>query len=161
MKVNKEVSIAIIQKEIAECKAANYGWSFSPIDETNLTFQVEMQAKDGDGYIVNIKFDNYKQWPLDVDFIDPITQELGVKTAYPFCKNDSFFHKDKVVICHPFSRRAYKGYTDLHTDWGDLTGWQSVPSLGQQRSLKPILESIYYRITGDTYEGRMEKRTQN
>jgi len=158
--VDREVSLATIRKEIAECKNETYGWSFSEIDETNLSFQVEMKAKDGELYIIKINFDNYRLWPLLIDFIDPATGKVGVKTAYPSC-TDSFFHKSKIAICHPCSRKAYAGYAAIHKEWGELVNWQSNQHLGMLKSLRPILAAIYSRITGDLYNGRMEKRTEN
>jgi hypothetical protein len=157
MIVEEAISIATIKLEIAECTPGIYGWSFSEIDEANLSFQVNMHAKDNERYIVNIKFDNYRYWPLLIDFADPETNEIGVKTAYPYC-NDGFFNKDKITICHPCSRKAYKGYTSIHTDWGELSAWESIPTISTLKSLRPILEAIYFRINSDDYVGRMEKK---
>ena len=157
MIVDTEICIATVRKEIAECESENYGWSFSDIDESNLSFQVSMKAKDGEDFIVFIKFDDYKHLPLLIDFMDPTTKEVGVKTAYPR-DSTSFFHPGKVTICHPCNRKAYRGYTGLHNDWGDPSGWQNNPNVGGLKSLKPILEAIYFRITNDNYNGRMENR---
>jgi hypothetical protein len=155
--VNNEISLETIKSEILVCKERGYDWSFSEPDETSQTLLVEMHDKFKDKYIVFIQFDNYKQWPLLIDFKDPITGEVGVRTAYPY-NSDSFFNREKTTICHPYSRKAYKGHTSLHADWGQWEGWQSVRGIGTLRSLLPILESIFIRLHDDTYQGRMEKR---
>lgn len=153
--VSKEVSIATIRREIKECEDRQYGWSFSEVDETDLTFTVSMIAKDNLKYIVHITFDNYKQWPLLIEFKDGQTGQLGVRSAYPFT-SDGFFNKDKIAICHPCSRKAYATYTGLHNDWGDMAGWQNVPSISSVTTLLAALETIYYRINGENYNGKME-----
>jgi hypothetical protein len=63
MIVDREVSLAIIRKEIAECDTESNGWTFSEIDEANQSFRVHMKAKDDQLYIIEIKFDDYKRIP--------------------------------------------------------------------------------------------------
>lgn len=157
MIVDPEVSLALIKKEIADCQTGNYGWSFSEIDEANLNFQVTMQAKDEEVFILKISFDDYKHLPLLIDFVDPESSVIGIKSAYPIDKT-GFFNNTQIAICHPCNRKAYRGYTGLHADWGEPSGWQNNPNIGALKSLKPILEAIYFRITNDDYNGRMEKR---
>lgn len=154
MIVDAEVSLAIIRKEIAECQTGNYGWSFSEIDEANLIFHVTMRGKDDEPYIIQIKFDDYKHKPLLLDFVDPVTKAVGVKTAYPK-DSTGFFNPSSIAICHPCSRKAY---ASLHREW-ELSGWQNNPNVGALKSLRPILEAIYSRINNDKYDGRMEKRS--
>jgi hypothetical protein len=159
MIVDAEYSIGLIKKQIEACypDCEGYGWLFSEVDESNLFFTVRMRAKDNETYLLKVFFDNYSYWPLLLDFIDEKTNEAGVRTAYPYC-SDNFFNKVNITICHPCSRKAYKGYTGLHNDWGELEGWQKNPSIGLFKSLKPILEAISFRLNGDLYNGRMEKR---
>jgi len=157
MIVDKEASIATIKKQLADCVGGNNGWSFSEIDETNLSFHANTISSDGEPYILKVTFDNYPHWPPLLDFVDPITKAVGVATAYPY-SSDNFFNKGKVAICHPCSRKAYKGYAALHKDWGELETWRANSNTGQLTNMKGILDAIYYRIIGELYVSRMEKR---
>ena len=156
MSVDPKISLAIVQKEIEECQeyAVAYGWKFSSIDDARQSFTVEMKAIDEQIYLIEIKFDNYKELPLFIEFIDHKTGQKDVKTAYPRC-NDSFFHPDKMCICNPCSRKAYAGYSGLHGDW-QLIGWEKNQKVTTLISIKAILLAIYCRINnGEIYGGRM------
>lgn len=156
MSVPALVSLLKVKEEIKECQenCEQYGWVISSIDETNQTFTVLMTSPiDKEVYELYFKFDNYPEYPYFIDFTDPQTRQTGTAHAYPKGKTDSFFHAPRVVICHPCSRKSYKGYTGLHSEW-ELIGWQSIAN-GLVR-LNPILEAIYARITDNTfYDGRM------
>jgi hypothetical protein len=109
---------------------------------------------DKEVYIIEIKYDNYKESPLDIEFIDPVTGERGTKNAYPSGKGTtgSFFHPSP-AICHPCCRKAYK--PNLHAQWGNVA-WQLNPQVGSLTTLKGILLAIYFRISNeDEYAGRM------
>ncbi len=153
MTVDSEVSLAIIREEIAECDPESFGWTIGEPDASNLSFQVTMTAKNKEVYHLHVGFDNYKQSPLLLDFYDPQTGKVGAKNAYPSDKKN-FFNKTKVVICHPCNRKAYAGYTGIHSEW-DLSNWKSNPGVGQLTRLCAILEAIHCRLTNDDYEGRM------
>jgi hypothetical protein len=156
MIVDREVSLAIIRKEIAECDTESNGWTFSEIDEANQSFRVHMKAKDDQLYIIEIKFDDYKHTPLYIEFVDPANGALGVPTAYPKDKR-GFFNQSRTAICHPCNRKAYAGFTGLHSEW-NLSGWQTNPGVGSLKSLKYILQAIYAHLTNDDYAGRMAHR---
>ncbi len=159
MTVDARTSLDIVRVELRNCEedCTRYRWMLSTIDEKNQGFTVVMKSPiDGELYIIVIKFDNYKEWPLHIEFVDPGTGERGTKSAYP-APNDKiggFFH-EKPCICHPCSRKAYQGYTDLHNDWS-IVGWQQHQQVGALTDIRAILLAIYHRISNpEVYRGRM------
>ncbi len=155
MTVAPEISLAIIQREIADCNECveRYEWKFSAIDEDNQKFLVEMISPiDGQRYILDIKFDTYREFPLLIDFVDPATGQVGVKTAYPQ-SDDGFFH-DHPCICNPCSRKAYGEYKGPHGDW-EKSGWEKNPKVGTLTNVCSILWAVYNRISrSELYKGR-------
>jgi hypothetical protein len=157
MAVDPRISVTIVRKELEDCQkdAIRNHWEISSIDEQNQIFVVKMKSPiDSQEYIVAMKFDNYKQWPLFIEFIDPATSERGTKNSYPSSKGKSggFFHGFP-MICHPCSRKAYP--PGPHNDW-TLTGWQQNPQVGSLTNIRAILLAIYSRISNeDEYGGRM------
>ena len=155
MAVDPRISLTIVLKELDDCKedALHNHWEISAIDETNQVFRVKMSSSiDNQDYIIEIKFDNYKEWPLNIEFVEPTTGEKGRKNAYPSGKSDGFFYGFP-CICHPCSRKAYT--PGPHSDWA-LTGWQQNPRVGSLTNIRAILWAIYSRITNEEeYGGRM------
>lgn len=158
MSVDRTISLNRIRKELTPCFEfeEKFGWVISEIDEPNQTFTVNMISPiDNERYIVEIKFDNYPEIPLFLEFIDYRTNEKGTKQAYPKNK-DSFFHPHP-CICNPCSRKSYKAHdsTAPHGDW-QLIGWQSNPKVGTLKNVRAILNAIYFRISNPVYyEKRM------
>lgn len=110
---------------------------------------------DDQEYILSVKFDNYKEWPPYLEFIDPITGMEGTKNAYPL-GDDSFFHSHP-CICHPYSRKAYSNYSNVHKDDWSLIGWQQNPKVTTLTNLESMLKAIYARINNELfYKGRMK-----
>lgn len=161
MTVDSRIALATVQSELQACEedCKRYGWEISEIDGEAQTFIVKMKSPiDNEQYILEIKFDNYNEWPLYIEFIDPITKQRGTKNSYPLSKGDhsSFFNEGKICICHPCSRKAYKEYTALHTDW-NIIGWQNNQSVGALTNIRGILLAIYHRISNTlVYGGRMK-----
>lgn len=156
------ISLETMRQQVADCQADAqlYGWEFSEINESSLTFTVRLlKSRDGEVYKLHVQFDNYPQWPPLLDFIDEESGEIGVKTAYPRC-DDSFFniHRNIPVICHPYSRKAYSGHTGLHTDWGEFSRWSGITEHGKFENLGAFLIAVFGRLNSDKYHGRMEKR---
>ena len=153
MSVDPKISLSIVKNELKVCHKdiERFGWEISEIDEINQTFKVKMKSPiDDQQYIMEIKFDNYKEWPLLIEFIDPVTGERGTKNAHP---TGPLFH-DKPCICNPCSRKAYKGYTDLHQEW-NLIGWQNEKQVGTLINIQAILRAISSSIRNhETYRGR-------
>lgn len=152
-------SIVTIEAEIDECKpdCRRYGWEISEINSTDLTFTVRMTSPlDKEVFLIKIEFKNYPEWPLLIEFIDPDTKEVGTKRAYPLSKKYGNFFHTFPCICHPASRKAYSGYTNVHPDW-TLSSWKQNAQVGSLVNLKAILEAIYFRINNDeVYAGRMK-----
>lgn len=159
MTVDPKTSLRIILKELDDCQREieEYGWDVSKIDEKSQSFTVRMKSPiDEEEYILEVGFENYKEWPLYLEFIDPETGEKGTKNAYPGSGRmyGGFFHGNP-CICNPCSRKAYKGYMGLHTEW-TLAGWQQNEKIGGLTNLMAILTAIYTRISRqDIYGGRM------
>lgn len=154
MAVDKDVSLSIVKSELNKCQidANNYGWEISALDENQLSFRVKMTSPiDNEIFIVSFKCDNYKELPPYIDFVDPISGQEGVKNAYPLNLN-SFFH-EKIVICHPCSRKAYE---ILHRDWKP-SDWENNPKTGALKNIRAMLQAIYERIrNSEIYQGRMK-----
>lgn len=156
MSVQRQISTQIIQAEIEECleDCKEYGWDISPIDTEAMTFRVKLKAIDGELFELQVKYDNYKEIPLLIDFVDPHTGQLGTKKSYPLTKK-GFFHTKGPTICHPASRKAYRGFQGLHNEW-ELIGWQKNPNIGTLTNLRAILEAIHFRINDpEIYVKRM------
>lgn len=153
------ISLSIIKTELKNCQddASKYGWLITEVDELRQSFTVSMKSPvDNEQYIVRFQFDNYREYPLFIEFIDPGSNSFGVKHAYPQ-NTDSFFHA-LPCICHPCSRKAYKQYSNVapHNDW-TLVGWQSNPQTGSLQNVQSILRAIYHRISDpELYKGRMK-----
>lgn len=159
MSVDPKTSLNIVRKELKDCRddSESYGWEISEIDTEKQTFTVKMKSPiDNEVYIIEVKFDNYKELPLFIEFIDPITGDKGTANAYPAssAQYGGFFH-NKPCICNPCSRKAYREYTALHSDW-NMIGWEQNPQVGSLTNIRAILQAIYFRIkNSDTYRGRM------
>lgn len=167
MSVAKIISLARVKRELENCSqyAVNCGWLISEIDEPNQLFTVKMTSPIGiekvqgspinEVYLLEVKFDDYPELPLLLEFIDPKTGERGSKSAYPKV-NNSFFH-DMPCICNPCSRKSYQSFDPKapHGDW-KFSGWQTNSKVGTLKSVDTILRAIYSRISDpETYVGRM------
>lgn len=158
MSVAASTSLRRVKKELQKCLdyAKKCGWLISEIDESSQTFTVRMKSQiDQEEYILEVRYDDYPELPLLLEFIDPETGEPGTEHAYPKC-SDTFFHT-MPCICNPFSRKSYKAFLPNapHQDWS-LVGWQTNPQVGALKSVDSILRTIYSRISRkDLYNGRM------
>jgi hypothetical protein len=167
MSVAKSISLSRIKRELESCAeyAKNCGWLISEIDEPNQLFTVKMTSPVNlrplpsavvyEEFLLEVKFDDYPEIPLLLEFIDSRTGERGNKSAYPK-GGDSFFHP-LPCICNPCSRKSYKSFNTNapHGDW-TLSGWQTNAKVGTLKSVDSILRTIYLRISNpDTYVGRM------
>jgi len=158
MSVPSYISTATVAVEIEACQdnCKDYNWLISPVDEINQLFTISMTSSiDDEQYIIEFKFDNYPESPYLIDFICPTSGNLGVVPAYPRYTGDAFFNQynGQGLICHPCSRKAYAGYTGLHTEW-QAPNWRVIA--GGLINLNAILDTIYTRISNKThYNGRM------
>lgn len=160
MTVDASISLSIVKKELEDCRedASAYGWEIDEPNEKDQTFTVKMKSPtDKEEYFIEMKFDNYKEYPLMIEFINPKTGEKGTKNAYPL-NADSFFHTFP-CICHPCSRKAYSSVVQgaPHGDW-TLAGWEANQGTGSLKTVRAILRAINSRIRNpELYKGRMEK----
>ena len=119
MAVDRVNSINAVRIELKSCEenALHFGWDIFAIREEELSFGVKMFSPlDGEIYLIEIQFDNYKEWPLCIEFIDPLNGAIDTKNAYPAGKIDNFFlvHNGMPLICHPSSRKAYSSLKGPH-----------------------------------------------
>jgi hypothetical protein len=160
--VDPSITLSIIKQEIAECKSEPLlnDIEISNVNELEQSFNVKIISPiDNEVYKLIIKFDNYKEIPLLIEFVDPVTCEEGTKNAYPSCNGQGggFFH-EYPCICNPCSRKSYLGYSNVHREWNDLTKWQTIPEVGSLKNLHNILLAINRRIRNSTtYTGRMKQ----
>jgi hypothetical protein len=152
--MNSTISLLIVEKEIQEAREYGeaLGWQFAYHDTGAQLFTVLLTSPiDQQVYRIDFQYDSYPQIPYLIEFVHPNTMVKGSKNCYPKGK-DSFFHPNG-AICHPCSRKAYSGFSNLHSEW-NMTGWQQIA--GAMISLRYILDGIYTRISETSlYEGRM------
>lgn len=168
MSVATSISLARVRLELEKCEtyANNCRWVISKIDEPNQFFTVRMTSPINlvsepekqvyEDFILEVKFDDYPEIPLLLEFIDPGSGTRGNKHAYPKNKGDNFFHP-MPCICNPCSRKSYRSYDPKapHNDWV-LSGWQNNKKIGTMKSIDSILKAIYARISNpEKYVGRM------
>jgi hypothetical protein len=154
-----EIALATIRAEIEDCAehCEKFGWEISEIDVKTMSFTVKMESPiDHEIYLLWIEFQNYKEWPLFIEFMEHDTLIPGTKKAYPaISKKHGNFFLEVPCICHPASRKAYKGYKGVHAEW-EMNSW--IQNSGTLINLKAILEAIYFRINNEEiYGGRMCK----
>ena len=157
MSVDKNISRAIVEKELSECYELfnRFGVKLLSDNADSLTFSLEIRSRiDNEIYWLEVQYDNYKEQPLFIEFIEPGTDIRGTLNAYPK-SNDSFFH-NMPCICNPCSRKAYKQNNGPHGDW-TLAGWLKNQKLGSLSNLHAILNAIISRINNkEKYLGRMQ-----
>jgi hypothetical protein len=160
--VDLAITQAILESEIAEMTplARSYGWDVS-LNLPSLKVATKMRAHNGDVFIIEADFENYKEWPPLFEFIDPDSGARGVRRAYPQ-STDSFFHSSGPCICAPFNRKAYKSVVDTgpHGDWG-FGDWMTSKANNYDwshiRTIGDMLSVIQTRIAiPDLYRGRMQ-----
>jgi hypothetical protein len=140
--------------------AQSYGWEVAP-NIPSLKVVAKMRAHNGDLFIIEIDFENYKEWPPFFEFVDPESGQRGNPRAYPL-SNDSFFHSSGPCICAPFNRKAYKSVvpTGPHADWG-FGDWMTSRANGYDwsrvRTLGDMLSMIQTRLMiPERHRGRMQ-----
>lgn len=161
MAVDSDVSRAVLREELGIVRdlARSHKWGIIP-NYNELLLLVTMYAHTGDLFILEIRFDNYKEQPPLFEFIDPDTGERGTRRAYPRT-NDSLFHDSGPCICAPFNRKAYKALYDTgpHADW-NLGDWKTSAANGTNwanySKIGDMLGLIQTRLSrSDLYKGRM------
>ena len=136
-----------------EC-ARTLGWDWTE-DLNALTTRVIYTARDGERFILQGTFDDYKAKPPFLEFEDPDTGQLGTVHAYPK-GHDSLFHPTGPCICAPFSRKAYR---NVHTTWRYedwTTTKESNVRWAQFSTMAGMFWLIHTRLEHpDYYKGRM------
>ena len=147
----------IVCEELKKCTSLqSESFCISPYDEHSQVFTVHIKSKiDDEEYLLEVKCDNYNEYPPYLEFLDPITNERGTKNAYPYCNGDGFFNT-ALCICNPCSRKAYVTGMPHNNDW-NMVGWKENDRVNSLNTLYTILKAILYRINSSTYySGRMK-----
>jgi hypothetical protein len=156
--MSTSTSIAFLEKELADSMEMVKERHIGIVPLLNeLTIYTSLYASDGELFIAKFTFENYREWPPLIQFIDPWSGALDTRRAYPK-SGDSFFHDDGPAICAPFNRGAYN---KIHKDWnlGDWTtsrvsesNWSLCATFGG------ILDTLWLRLHDpSTYKGRKER----
>lgn len=122
----------------------------SMLSEHDLRFRISGRSRSDDElYVVEFQCDDYRELPPFVEFVDPKTGQLGTRRAYP-----NVFHGHP-CICARFNRKAYTGYSGLHSDWafGDWTAERATDHIGGM--ISHIFGAILGHRSGYNYTGRL------
>ena len=150
--VPTEVSLYHVQTELGRAalivELFGLAVDTAMLSEEDLRIRVTGVSRvDQEAYVVEMRFDGYREIPPLVEFVHPETGELGVRAAYPSC-----FH-DHPCICARYNRKTYRGHSNIHSRWqyGD---WSSEPGTEQ---IGGMLNHIFASINDhfDSYKGRM------
>ncbi len=162
MAVDAAISRSILESEITEMSPLmrSFDWEVTP-NMPLLKVITKMRAHNGDLFILEIDFENYKEWPPFFEFLDPDSGARGSRRAYPQ-STDSFFHPSGPCICAPFNRKAYKSVVDTgpHGDW-PFCDWMTSRANNYDwshvRTLGDMLSMVQTRIViPEFYLGRMK-----
>jgi hypothetical protein len=161
MAVDPDISGARMREELSAARslARSFRWGLIP-NFAELTLLAAMYAYNDDLYIVTMRFDNYREIPPWIDFIDPETGIVGSVHAYPRT-HDSFSHDGGPCLCAPVNRKAYQSPTTPnapHGDWA-MANWATSTANGvnwaNYSTIGDILNLIQRRLlTPETYLGR-------
>ncbi|WP_419167802.1 hypothetical protein [Candidatus Palauibacter sp.] len=123
----------------------------SMLTEGDLRIRVTGASRDdGERYVVEMLFDGYRAIPPFVEFVDPYTGEVGIRSAYPSC-----FHNHP-CICAPYNRKTYGGHSEVHPEW-QFGDWASNPGT---EDIGGMLNHIFASINNHfgTYKAENDDR---
>ena len=151
MSVMPAVSLECVRAELAEAGPMIHGLGLqldsSQLRIDNLRFRVCGRSRvDEEPYVVEFQCDDYRELPPFIEMVDPNSDELGTKHAYPNC-----FHA-KPCICARYNRKTYQGHTNLHPEW-EFGEWAIDPSTDH---LGGMINHVFSHINGfvGNYSGR-------
>lgn len=148
-----DLSRVYVEEELAALipLKATFGWELRS-DFAALKVRTTLKsARDNQIYVLDLAFDNYKEWPPYLEFVEWDTGKIGTRRAYP--KGGRGYFHTHPCICAPFSRKAYNRYGGPHGDW-DINNWISLtPTVN---TLGDILLLVQRLLNDSTYQGRME-----
>jgi hypothetical protein len=119
-------------------------------DETTLTVLLRLTGRSEtedktERYLVSGCFDDYRWLPPIWRFLDYRTGEAIGPAAYPLGGWDSgsVLHPHGLV-CAPWSRDSYAARGGPHSEWQDMSAWQTVGDLMQTKAL--TLPDMFARL---------------
>lgn len=130
--------------------ASLMGWSIEQIDD--LTFVLELPAKDGVSYHLRVRCDGYPAMPPAWHWFNPAIGRIDDPQDTP--RGGNFLHSNG-VICAPWNRLAYTTVDSRgpHSDW-QIGAWQNNSHTMACRSLSAMALRIARELM-KSYEGRL------
>ncbi len=161
MALDIQISKEYVLHELEEAKEIllSFGWGITHPEDGVFIAKITSPV-DSEKYILEGRYDNYKEYPILFDFIDPETNEKGTQHAYPCDRIRTIFHKHGPSICLEASRKAYKQLGGPHQDWEDFTQWVELArksERGDLTHLGNLLAKIACHLRNpEIYNGRMD-----
>jgi hypothetical protein len=119
-------------------------------DEATLTVLLRLTGRseaegETEHYLLSGCFDDYRWLPPIWRFLDHRTAEAIGRAAYPLGGWDagSVLHPDGLV-CAPWSRDSYAARGGPHSEWQDMSAWQTVGGPMQTKAL--TLPDMFARL---------------
>lgn len=159
MAVLVEMSRDIVSHELDVAKdlIGSFGWTIEPPKDGVFIAKL-VNPNDSQVYILECQYDNYKEWPILYDFVDPDSGEKGTRHAYPVDKRDSIFHTQGPCICLEASRKAYGTLGGPHSEWA-YENWIDLCNKSKKGCLTEVggmlAKIAHHLIVPDIYNGRM------
>ena len=153
MPVARDVSRAIVEDEIGHLdgwvRIHNWGVNWDP---SALRLVVEMRSKiDNERYAFEFLLEDYRALPPVIELVDPRNGERGMRRCFP-AGGRGYFHPN-LIICAPWSRKAYAVHGGPHSDWV-MSNWATYrPNHAQLGDMLVLLQELL--DDRSSYAGRM------
>lgn len=151
MSVPVEVSLEVVQKELAEAipyaASANLSLKANGLSAEHLKFSVTFHNRTGEHFYAEFDCREYPLFPPTIEFTDESGQVRGSKHFYP-----NVFHTAPCV-CMRYNRKAYGELGGPHGDWR-LVDWHlPTPGGGPITTLAMMISDLHTKTLDAT--GRM------
>lgn len=151
MSVSAEVSLEVVQKELAEAipyaASANLALKADGLCAEHLKFSVTFHNRAGEHFYADFDCREYPLFPPTIEFTDEAGQARGLKHLYP-----NVFHTAPCV-CMRYNRKAYGELGGPHGDWR-LVDWHlPTPGGGPITTLAMMISDLHTKTLDAT--GRM------
>lgn len=152
----KEVTLAVVDEELESARAwaARVGVELAWLPENLVIRATLSQPRSGTSFYLVGRLEGYRLMPPIWDFRDEGWG--GEEDRRNFPSNGappgigSIFHPS-AVICAPFNRLAYAGYSGLHSGWGAAQNWvQVAPGYVRADTIADMLATIQLHLNYST-----------
>lgn len=159
MAVDPAVSRAHVEVELEGSHhfLRGLGWTLD-WQPDSLKLRAEISATDGQRFVYEFTFDDYRELPPLIDAVYP-DDENEKNTTRCFPEGGFGYMHPHNVICAPWSRRAYKAIDPQgpHGEW-DISKWSSALPSGQSGPAKSyvgdFLAALHHVVNCPAYRGR-------